>query len=310
MAVTDLTDSLPYWARQGGPGAAGGPTGAPQGAGDSQAWLQYLSQMYGITPDQAATMMQGGGSPMEMNPHGDGPSPPVSPKQMYNFGNPPPINGPGPGNVGPAALAPNVTPPRPIAAAQPAPPPAASAGPPIGAGMLDQSGVARMGGPNGVLNTQPPTGASAPVGAGLLDQSGVTRNPAGVLTPGTAPTAPVAAPAPVPGPLAGGGAAGTGATSNPRFIGIDAPNFSPQNSMRAGPQGTALNLAGLFGGGGQNPNIPASNAQPVSGVLAPGGMSNAPWSMGPLQKGMVWPNDMGPMTPDQIAGRGLKRRYG
>ena len=35
------------------------------------------------------------------------------------------------------------------------------------------------------------------------------------------------------------------------LLGIDAPNASPQNSMRAGPQGTALNLAGLFGGRGQ-----------------------------------------------------------
>ena len=294
MAVTDLTDSLPYWARQGAgaPGATGGPEGTPQGGPGSQDWLAYLSQYYGISPAQAMAMLNGGGPSPDVNPHGDGPQAPPAPV---------------------------VAPPRPITAAQPPPPPQASAGPPVGAGMLDQSGVARMGGPNGVLNTQPPTGASAPVGASLLDQSGVTRNPAGVLSPGapatptgTGPAAPVAAPAPVAGPLAGGGAAGTAATSNPRFSLIDAPNATAQNSMlsRGVPQGTALNLAGLFGGGGQNPNTPASNAQPVSGVLAPGGMSNAPWSMGPLQKGMVWPNDMGPMTPDQIAGRGLKRRYG
>ena len=59
---------------------------------------------------------------------------------------------------------------------------------------------------------------------------------------------------------------------NNRFIGIDAPNASAQNSMRAGPQGTALNLAGLFGGRGQgsvNPNAPAANAQPVSAASSP-----------------------------------------
>ena len=265
MAITDLTDSLPYWARQGGPGATGGPTGAPQGsgglpgAGDSASWLQYLSQMYGITPDQAMAMLNGGASP-DGNPHGDGPAAPPAPV---------------------------VAPPRPIMAAQTQPPtvpqstgdefpgPQLRPGPPVGAGMLDQSGVQR--GPMGVLRTQP--GASAPVGAGLLDQSGVARNPAGVLTPGTGPAAPVAAPAPVAGPLASGGAAGTAAASNPRFIGIDAPNASAQNSMlsRGAPQGTALNLAGLFGGGGQNPNIPASNAQPVSAQRpVPGPLASAP----------------------------------
>ena len=63
---------------------------------------------------------------------------------------------------------------------------------------------------------------------------------------------------------------------NNRFIGIAQPNASPQNSMRAGPQATALNLAGMFGGRGQpaaapavNPNAPAANAQPVSMVNGP-----------------------------------------
>jgi hypothetical protein len=158
------------------------------------------------------------------------------------------------------------------------PPPATSAGPPVGAGMLDQSGVQR--GPMGVLRTQP--GASAPVGAGLPDQSGITRNPAGVLTPGapatpagTGPASPVAAPAArVPGPLASGGASGSAATSNPRFIGLDyRPNASPQNSMRGGPQSTALNLAGLFGQGQPAAAPAAPGARPqVAGPLAGGGM--------------------------------------
>ena len=95
-----------------------------------------------------------------------------------------------------------------------------------------------------------------------------------------------------------------------RFIGIAAPNASAQNSMRAGPQGTALNLAGLFGGRGQpavNPNVPAANAQPVSaagpfndvGIRAVGPLpanaeGNAPWWMGPLQQGNIWRGSGGP----------------
>jgi hypothetical protein len=316
MAVTDLTDSLPWWARggAGGPGPTGGPEGTPQGAGGlpggGPAWLQYLSQMYGIDPSQAMAMLQsGGGNPANMpspnaqnvnmvdlsnaanSPtnngftipgHGDGPPPPPPPVVgMNNFGNPPAANGPGPGNVGPVNLN----------AANVGQPPAPSAGPPVGAGMLDQSGVQR--GPMGVLRTQP--GASAPVGAGLLDQSGVTRNPAGVLSPGapatptgTGPASPVAAPAArVPGPMAGGGAGGNTATSNPRFVGIERPNADP-TARRGSPQGTALNLAGLFGRGqgAVNPNAPAANSQPVSGPLAPGGISNAP--LPPVMPPDIW----------------------
>ena len=187
MAVTDMTDSLPYWARQGGPGATGGPGGAPMGGDPSQPppgvdpvqWLHYLMAMGGVPQPDA-------------NPHGDGPPGPVSA--------------------------------QPIMAAQtqpPAPPgpPAAPLGPPVGAGMLDQSGIQR--GPMGVLRTQP--GASAPVGAGLPDQSGVARV-GGVLQPGVNPNAPAPSAQPVAGPLASGGAGGQGATSNPRFSLIDAPN--------------------------------------------------------------------------------------
>ena len=93
------------------------------------------------------------------------------------------------------------------------------------------------------------------------------------------------------------------------LVQVDRPNMPAAGGPRGGPpQMTALNLAGLFGGGQQaaNPaNVPAPNAQPVSGALGPSGMSNAPWWMGPFQ-----PNAFGPPTPDQIAGRGLKQRYG
>ena len=276
MAVTDLTDSLPYWARQsaGAPGATGGPGAAPMGAGgapggpDGQAWLQYLAQMYGITPDQAATMMQGGGSPMEMNPHGDGPPGPVSPQAggMNNFGNPAPVNGPGPGNVGPVPLnAANVQ--QPPGAPMPARP---ATGMGMQPGALSSANL-------GAFNNMP-----APSGGGSL-------NPSAPAAPvGTGPASPVAAPAPVPGPMAGGGAGGQGATSNPRFVGVDRPNADP-TARRGSPQMTALNLAGLFGRGqpAANPNAPAANAQPVSAQRpVPGPLANAP--MPPVMPPDIW----------------------
>ena len=110
----------------------------------------------------------------------------------------------------------------------------------------------------------------------------------------------------------GGSGSGSGGASN-RFVGIDRPNADP--TRRSGPQGTALNLAGLFGGGqpAVNPNVPAAAAQPVSAVrgpLAQGGLSKAPWGMGPLQPGMVWPKDMGPFKPRSSSGYGDPRVWG
>ena len=114
-----------------------------------------------------------------------------------------------------------------------------------------------------------PTGMPAPPPQG---SPSATPKPAGAT-----PTGPLAA--------SGGGGATMKRTpgapnlgyyqgNNNRFIGIAQPNASPQNSMRAGPQATALNLAGMFGGRGQpaaavNPNAPAANAQPVSMVNGP-----------------------------------------
>jgi len=295
MAVTDLTDSLPYWARQGvgyggGPGPTGGPGAAPMGAGNSASWLQYLQQMFGISPAQAD----------ELPPdHGDGPPGPISAvagqPPINNFGNPPPANGPGPGDVGPVPLAsgPSILPQARGAAVQPGP---MAAGPSI---LPQARGLAVPPGPMAAGSTTMPAGA--------------------------APSA--ANPLAVAGPASSGGATAAGASANPRFIGLDyRPNASPQNSMRGGPQATALNLAGLFGGGGApgaprgvNPaNLPAPAAQTVSGPLAQGGApsgdnwdidangnvvpnygdlsttSNAPWKYGPLQKGNIWKTSGGP----------------
>jgi hypothetical protein len=133
-------------------------------------------------------------------------------------------------------------------------------------------------------------GAAVPPGPMAAGSSVLPQGAAQASTPMGPPIPPGGVPSPVPGPLAPGGAGGVGATSNPRFIGIPAPNMSPQNSMRGGPQGTALNLAGLFGGGGVNPNVPAANAQPVASV--PGPMASAP--MPPVRPGVA-PSDYGPL---------------
>src|SRR5580765_5044751 len=50
MAVTDMTESLPWWARGAMPQSQG-PV-APQGA-SQQAWLDYLSSMFGVGAAQA-----------------------------------------------------------------------------------------------------------------------------------------------------------------------------------------------------------------------------------------------------------------
>jgi hypothetical protein len=270
MAVTDLTDDLPWWTRQGA-GPTGGPAATPQGAGgqpgagNSASWLDYLSQMFGISPAQAAQLSQSGGNPANLpspnasnmafaghvgatNPDGSFNPPPGQNPPITNFGNPAPTTGPGPGNVGPVNLSP------------PAP-----AGPSI---LPQARGVAV---PPGPMASGP-----APAGPSILAQArGVAVQP-GPMEPGSTTMPAAAGPAaatpaaPVPGPLATGGAGGMGATSNPRFVQLDRPNMSPAGGFGRGgpPQMTALNLAGLFGGGQPNPNAPAANAQPVSGRVA------------------------------------------
>ena len=155
----------------------------------------------------------------------------------------------------------------------------------------------------GAPGQQPPTPTGPVSGANPANRGvGTTR------TPGAG--APQGNPAQTPTPAS--------ATRTPsRFVQVDRPNMDVAGGGmgRGGPpQMTALNLAGLFGGRGQqgaNPaNLPAANAQPVRGALAAGGMSNAPWGMGPLQPGMNWPGSMGPFTQDQFAARGLRQRYG
>jgi hypothetical protein len=263
MAVTDLTDSLPYWARQGvgypgGPGPTGGPGSAPMGAGNSASWLQYLQQMFGPGAAQAA----------DLDGHGDGNNPPVSPNPL--LGSSVGMNPPQPPGQGILPQARGV-------AVPPAPPMMGGAQSPI---LPQARGVAV---PPNIIGSQPSIHDVSPPGAAN----------------------PLAAAGPVPGPLASGGATAAGASANPRFVQLDQGQNTDPTARNRGPQMTALNLAGLFGGGGApgaprgvNPaNLPAPNAQTVSGPLAAGGMSNAPWTEGPQQRNIGWPRKT-PFGPD------------
>lgn len=255
MAVTDMTESLPWWARQGGqpqPGAA-----TPPGAHGMTSWLDYLASMFN-SPAQA-------GEP-DIN-------------AILNSGGTPPVNN----DISPAA---------PVAAAiqqQPpgylgstgATPPLTPGGDPRGPDVA-MNRITGMGGGATNPGYQPP---------GITPGRVNPNAPAPAAQPVSA-VAPAAA-APVPGPMA-----------NSRFIGIDRPNADPTNARGGAPLGTALNLGGLFGGGqpAVNPNAPSAAAAPMSGrVSGPlaigGGMSKAPWGVGPLQKGMQWPSSMGPFKP-------------
>ena len=245
MAVTDLTDSLPYWARGAGP--TGGPAAAPQGGSDAappagvsmQDWLTYLQQMMGISSANAGTQdinaaLNKGGSPV--------------PSALANGG--PPV---------PPSFA--QTPPPPPAASQLRPP-----------GITQPTGVSASGSPLQPGSLSPAALAQFGAGAPTWPSGGGSANPTAAPPPGQQ------APGGFPGPMAGGGAGGQGATSNPRFVGVDRPNADP-TARRGSPQMTALNLAGLFGRGqpAVNPNAPAAAAQPVSAQRpVPGPLANAP----------------------------------
>jgi hypothetical protein len=253
MAVTDLTDSLPWWARGGGP--TGGPGAAPQGSGvggqpppgmNQQAWLQYLMQMF--NPISSASAAE-----VPPDDHGDGNNPPVSPDPRLG-----------------SSVTAN---PSPITAAQTQPPA------PGGPSILPQA----RGAANPPFPPAPPA-----AGPSILPQArGVAVQP-GPMAPGSTtmaapgPAAAAAPAAPVPGPLATGGATAMGASSNPRFVQLDqGQNIDPTGRNR-GPQMTALNLAGLFGGGGAPAaggaqNVPLNQTpMPPPRPRVPGPLASAP----------------------------------
>jgi hypothetical protein len=314
MPVTDLTESLPWWAQQGG--APGG----QQPPGSSQGWLQYLSQMYGISPQQAATMMQSGGNPADM-PSAD----------ASNMVADAPVVRPGPGAANPPFQLPGATAALPSGTTMPPtqpPAPLQQQGPP---GYLNStSAVPPIQPPTPpnptTMPARPASGMGLPPGGLSSAVLGAYNNmpwPSGgggiqnIQNAYPNPDAPAANAQPVaatPGPLANpGGAGGMGAASNPRFAEIDRPNADPIGSAqgRGGPpRMTALNLAGLFGGGPQGgPAAAPAGGGPVRGPLAGGvtqddlypaaaarrGMTtNAPWNYGPLQQRNIWRSSGGP----------------
>ena len=262
MAVTDVT---PGAGPTGGPSTApmGDPSQPPPGV-DPMQWLQYLYQMAGLgtataqpnpanMPSPNASNMGFSGHVGAANADGSFNPPPGNPP-TNNFGNPSsPANPPGPGNTSlvPLSSGPSILP----QARGVAVPPNPTQSPP----WFPSSNTPTMALPS--RPGGPAAGQAAPAGANAAPNMndamlGMSMQNAGLTG--------------VPGPLATGGATGSASTSNPRFVGISAPNASPQNSMRGGPQATALNLAGLFGGrGAVNPNAPAANAQPVSAAAPP-----------------------------------------
>jgi hypothetical protein len=289
MAVTDLTDSLPYWARQGvgypgGPGPTGGPGSAPMGAGNSASWLQYLQQMFNpISSANAA----------ENNP--------TAALASLSGGNDNGFNNPYQAAAGanPAQGGPYV----------------GSGAPPMAAAVASDPATRNMPfpqNPGPAAQNMPFPGQIDP--RGYFAPSANPNAPAPNAMPVSA-QAPAPAPAPTPGPLATGGATAVGASANPRFIGIDRPNANPGigggmlGGARGGPQGTALNLAGLFNGGGPSSRVmsPANTAAPVRGPMARGAPSGDDWDID--ANGNVVPN-YGPlgnapgnqqMSPDQLA---------
>lgn len=128
------------------------------------------------------------------------------------------------------------------------------------------------------------------------------RGPAGAQGP--LANVPAADAQPVSQSLPAGSAGPPGATaaSNPyqRFIQIAMPNAPAggRGSSSTPQMMSALNLAGLFGRG-----QPAAAPGPLaSAPVQPVQQGGAPWSYGPLQRGMGWPGPaQGPLTQGQSA---------
>jgi len=298
--TVDPSTGLPAWLAQQlaaqGRGMASRPPGqAGAGAAGAMSWLDYINDMFapGGVGASGANLPAPNAQPMAFQGPAGG-----------DFNVPP-----GPGNVntvnpgGPLRPDPSQTPPNPRPIAPVAPGSPLSTTFPTGLPPMPTPGPA--GGPSA-----PPSGsgygALGPAGWGAKPLQGPPAPPQNV---------PLGAPAGTPtvNPA-------TTAGANPqqpqgRFAQVDRPNAPAGGGAWTGGgprQMTALNLAGLFGGG-VNPNAPAPNAQPVSSSRPPGplaqgsNVTRAPWSYGPFQKGGMGPRmPLAPgyqsQTPDQVAG--------
>jgi hypothetical protein len=297
MPVNDPASGLPWWVTQGGQANVGGGQATPPGYGGT-GWLNYLASMFAPSAAQAA---QGSGNlPLMGSMQAVGPNS-ANARPMYSFSNPPPANGPGPGNVGPVPLDgghgdgpvnavanPNLNPtPSPAIADSVTMPPQ----PP---GYLGSTG-ATGGVPVGSWNQQPQPGPGylGSTGAGGGDPRGydasvnaMTGMAPGAVNPGYRPPGITPgrvnpnAPAANPQPVIAAGPAGApraapmgGGPANPRFTTFqyNVPGSGGGQGGRNAPIYTALNLGGLFGGG-QPQGQPSQTPRPaVPGPMANGG---------------------------------------
>ena len=175
--------------------------------------------------------------------------------------------------------------------AGPATAPPTPRGPAAGPGGIGSDANFPVLGAGGFPTTYDAPGAQPPVPAGVAGVNPANRGMGTNRTPGVG--APQGSPSQTPRPA--------NSTPNlgryPPFSMIDRANASATQGQPSRGMQTALDLSSLFGGRGQpataNPaDMPAPSAQTVSGQMP--SMSNAPWGMGPLQKGMNWPGSYGP----------------
>jgi hypothetical protein len=199
------------------------------------------------------------------------------------------------GGIGNPAMA-GVPPPAPPA------PPIGINGPGPGYPALGMWGVA-TGGPGmgyPALGQAPPFEPNFPAPAAPQRAATATPSPAaaapggGRASPAATATAAPAAPVRTPGaPNLG--------YYNPRFVQIDRPDMDPAGGRRGGgpPQMTALNLAGLFGGGRQQQPAPAP--APAPAAAAPAATPSGPFDQATVNRGVANYPGHWAMSPDQIA---------
>jgi hypothetical protein len=268
MGVTDLTPTLPWG------GSSNGQPQLPPGYGGSSSWLNYLASMFGPSSAQASPL----------HPNLDNPlSPPAAPP-----------SGPGGSSV---TMGPN----QPPGLDQPTMDAARAALAAPGQG----GPPAPAGGPSWF-----PGGSNTP-----MPWNGPTATPPPRPVNANAPSPAaqtVSSPA-APGVLSGGATsanrgapmgAGPGASNRFGTVQYQTPNSIGNRA----PIYTTGNL-NLFGGGqpagqGTPQGAPSQTPRPaVPGPMAAGGMSRAPYTMGPQQQGNAFPSQMGPFFPGQQAAR-------
>jgi hypothetical protein len=232
MPYADVNSPLPWWAQQNGQPQSGQAT--PPGYGGTS-WLNYLASMF------APGAAQAGGVDANGRPQS------ATDALRVALANPN-AAGAGPADV---PVPPSVN----SAPIPPAPQPAPAQPQPDPVGDY----VATVG--------NHPSWPTTSMGSAPRPQMGPPIPPGGL--PANQPSVNAQ---PVNGPMGPGGAGAMGATSNPRFVQLDqGQNADPTSRNRGGPQMTALNLGGLFGGGAQG--SPSAAPMGRGGGATPYGVS-------------------------------------